>query len=301
MQSNYNKGFSCRSISRIIQLIQSGNGSYSLESLTKDIVKLNATVKKDEIENTIFLLHEIGIIEEEKFKLYVQDNSVDLIKKLIHNKLADDGVFELLATLSNISGDDVLIDSIQLYFANHAGVLEILIFIDAIKSSSDGYILNKAIGRSWVKTPDQLKAEIEAQEERGEKAEIYILEKECGRLKNHPKINLIKRVSLENVSEGYDIQSFQSLQSLTIDKFIEVKSHFNSKRIFWSINEINTAAKMQENYSLYVVDSTKMNNKNYSHREIENPYDYFQMKKHIHTGKTDNYKIEPQNFIITLL
>ena len=61
MQSDYKKEFSCESLPDIIQLIESSRGSYSIQSLVDDILKLNALVKRSGLENIIYLLNELKI------------------------------------------------------------------------------------------------------------------------------------------------------------------------------------------------------------------------------------------------
>ena len=304
MQSDYKKEFSCESTPDIIQLIESSRGSYSIESLVDDILKLNALVKRSGLENIIYLLIELKIIEVKKTKLYLKETvSIKKIKQLIQSKLIDDGVMDLLIAYSTESNNIRLVNTKQLYFANHAGVIGILIYLGLVENSSEGFKLNyqkDLIKKFFKKTPEQLKIEQQAQEERGEAAEVYVLDKELERFKDHPKIELIKRVSLESVSEGYDIQSFLSEESEVIDKFIEVKSHFNSNRIFWSINEIRKAEEKQKNYYLYIVDSTQLGKEDYEYLAIENPFEYFQIRKYIIEEKTEKIRIQPQNFSITL-
>ena len=305
MQSNYKNGFNCESIPNIIQLIESSRGSYSIQSIVDDILKINSLVKRGGLENIIYLLNELKIIEVKKTKLYLRETvSIKKIKQLIESKLVDDGVMDLLITYSNESNNIRLINTRQLFFANHAGVIGILIYLGLVENSSEGFKLNyqkDEIKKLFKKTPEQLKLEQQAQEERGEAAEIYVLDKELKRFKDHPKIELIKRVSLESVSEGYDIQSFKSEESEAIDKFIEVKSHFNSNRIFWSINEIRKAEEKQKNYYLYIVDSTQLGKEDYEYLAIENPFEYFQIRKCIIEDRTEKFRIQPQNFSITFV
>ena len=156
------------------------------------------------------------------------------------------------------------------------------------------------IKRYLIKSPEQLKAEMKAQEERGEVAEEYVLNLELERLKKHPLRKEIKRTSLEDVKAGFDIQSFKSLESTRIDKFIEVKSFKErNERFFWSINEIKKSAKMKNDYILFIVNYSKINDKEYTCREIPNPYEVFKMEEYIKEIKDEKFKIEPQNFLIS--
>ena len=123
---------------------------------------------------------------------------------------------------------------------------------------------------------------------------------ELERLKKHPLQKEIKRTSLEDVKAGYDIQSFKSLGSTKIDKFIEVKSFKErNERFFWSINEIKKSAKMKNDYILFIVNYSKINDKEYTCREIPNPYEVFKMEQYIKKINDEKFKIEPQTFLIS--
>jgi hypothetical protein len=103
------------------------------------------------------------------------------------------------------------------------------------------------------------------------------------------------------VSAGFDIQSFGSIHSTNIDKFIEVKSYAGEPGFYWSINEINFAQKMSTQYCLVIVNSGKLNDPDYNPPEIINPYDMFQMGKYIR-GRTEGaFEVTPMNFYISAL
>jgi hypothetical protein len=74
----------------------------------------------------------------------------------------------------------------------------------------------------------------------------------------HPLRDQIRLVSKEDVAAGYDIASFATISSLQHDRFVEVKSHGETKLFHWSRNEIATAREFGEDYALYLVDRTKM-------------------------------------------
>ena len=131
-------------------------------------------VKRSGLENIIYLLNELKIIEVKKTKLYLKETvSIKKIKQLIQSKLIDDGVMDLLIAYSTESNNIRLINTKQLYFANHAGVIGILIYLGLVENSSEGFKLNyqkDEIKKFFKKTPEQLKSEQQAQEERGEAA-----------------------------------------------------------------------------------------------------------------------------------
>lgn len=54
-------------------------------------------------------------------------------------------------------------------------------------------------------------------------------------------------VTDEFANAGYDIESFQNLDSIIIDRFIEVKSFENKIQFYWSKNELEKAKEIYEN------------------------------------------------------
>jgi len=109
-------------------------------------------------------------------------------------------------------------------------------------------------------------------EEYGEQAEDFVLRFEQGRLKDHPDVGRIRIISKLDVSAGYDIISFNSLQSEEIDRFIEVKSYSGKVSFYWSVNEVWNAQMKGNKYFLYLVNRRYMNNEDYEPLIIRNPY-----------------------------
>lgn len=88
-------------------------------------------------------------------------------------------------------------------------------------------------------------------------AELAVLEYEKARLSgNQHLLGKIRHISIEDVSAGYDILSFESETDgeQAIPRMIEVKaiSEVNSD-FFWSRNEINTAKAFGSRYWLYLL------------------------------------------------
>lgn len=119
---------------------------------------------------------------------------------------------------------------------------------------------------------DELKKQIERNNIYGEEAELFVLEFEKNRLDGHTKIEKIEKISDYHVNAGYDIVSFEDTDSNILNRFIEVKSFNGSESFFWSRNEINVAKLKEDEYFLYLIDRSKMNNKGYIPTIIQNPY-----------------------------
>jgi hypothetical protein len=128
----------------------------------------------------------------------------------------------------------------------------------------------------WVNkvviTPDQLELINKRKAELGYQAELWVLEREKRRLKNHLLFDAIKMVSTENVAAGFDIASYSSNHSMTYDKLIEVKSYSGQPKIYITKNELDAANYYAEKYFLVIVDRDKLGDSEYSPREYGNPY-----------------------------
>jgi hypothetical protein len=111
--------------------------------------------------------------------------------------------------------------------------------------------------------------------ELGSEAEEWVVSFERARLSSHPLVSQIRRISEQFVNAGYDIASFSGLDSLQLNLFIEVKSHGEDHRFFWSANEIAVAKVLGELYCLYLVDRSKMSMQDYEPRVIRGPYTAF--------------------------
>ena len=305
MHVNYNQAFSFsgKGISSILELAESG--IYSLNGLAIHSVKASDG-ELAAVKNTISLLVDIGYITINKGKCQIiEQRPVAQLKKILLEKLKQENILEQVAQVIR-EGEGGWIKPSSL-FNGLNGVLPVCSYLDLVKydSKKQRYYLTengiKTFKNNFGKTIEQLKKEQKSQEERGEKAEEYILELELKRLKEHPKFEKIKRISMENVSAGFDIQSFKSLESTYIDKLIEVKSFLGrQQRIYWSINEIKVASRKKEDYILCIVDSSKINDKDYIYKEIPNPYKHFEMSNYTEKTTKKYFEIEPQNFLILL-
>ena len=91
------------------------------------------------------------------------------------------------------------------------------------------------------KSLEQLKKQLEQQELQGEEAELFVVEYEKRRLSQSAKKDSVMRISVIDVSAGYDILSYENEASAEYDRFIEVKSFSGNPHFYWSENEIETA------------------------------------------------------------
>ena len=131
--------------------------------------------------------------------------------------------------------------------------------------------LNKDAHVFHSKTLDELKSQLEINEEFGNEAELAAVTHEIELLKTEGIYKIPERISEYNTSAGYDIVSFLHVNSLIPDKFIEVKSCSDDKWIFYiSKNELDVAKSKQDCYFLYLY-----NRETQKFRVIKNPYAFF--------------------------
>jgi len=112
-------------------------------------------------------------------------------------------------------------------------------------------------------------------EKLGKEAEEWAVQWEQERLNGHPLLDLITRISDDNVEAGYDIVSFEGIDSYQHDRFIEVKSYSNHLSFYWSRSEIRKASELGNRYILFLIDRDQFHNPDYRPISIRGPYTYF--------------------------
>jgi hypothetical protein len=139
----------------------------------------------------------------------------------------------------------------------------------------------------------QLKTSQEAKELAGLEAELFALEFEHQRLLGHPALNKVQIISEEYCNAGYDIESFDDKDSIVLNRYIEVKSYHGEMSFFWSKNEIEKAKELKEKYYLYLVDRSRINEKDYKPQQLQDPY--------LRVFESDMWKKQPDSWKVTLL
>ncbi len=137
---------------------------------------------------------------------------------------------------------------------------------------------------------NQLKKKLEANIQAGEAAEQYVLEYERKRISYPILSEKIKIISDIDISAGYDIISFNSMQSRNYDRFIEVKAISRSSSFYFSANEFDTAKLKGVLYYLYLVDLKQIYDRTYAPIIINNPVTAI--------FSSDDWLIEPQSYHI---
>lgn len=121
------------------------------------------------------------------------------------------------------------------------------------------------------KSLEKLKKQLEQQEIQGEIAELFVMEYERRRFSTFDKKDSIKRISVIDVTAGYDILSYEDETSLEYDRLIEVKSFLGNAHFYWSENEIETAKLYEDKYYIYLIDASLVNTEGYEPIVIKNP------------------------------
>lgn len=137
---------------------------------------------------------------------------------------------------------------------------------------------------------EQLRKSLEQKDEAGKQGELFVLQYEQNRLKEHPHFNKIERIAETYTNAGYDIQSFNHLDSFIYDRFIEVKSYRDEIAFYWSKNEVEKAKQLKTKYYLYLVDRSSINDDNYVPKIFQDPYKKI-FENDIWKKETENWKI----------
>ena len=116
---------------------------------------------------------------------------------------------------------------------------------------------------------EELKEQIQKQEQGGKEAEKFVLEFERNRLNEKENIEWI---SPYDSNAGFDILSFHNTDDMQNNRFIEVKSYSGEKpHFYWTSNEINKAKELMGDYVIYLVNRDEISNEDYEPEMFFNP------------------------------
>lgn len=204
-------------------------------------------------------------------KAYVKflfDNGFVDFTKISYDRVADRYVFAKTA--------------ISFKFACLRNLLISLNIISRARSDGQFYIdkyvnlfIEKGKSVTHKMSVQKLLKNLEKQQEQGEYGEQFVLNYEQNRLKGHSKIEDVKQISQIDVSAGFDIVSYNDLDSMSLDRMIEVKTYEGVPHFYWSSNERKQAALLADHYFIYLVDYNKIKISSYKPIIISNPIEYF--------------------------
>lgn len=239
--------------------------SHSISKLLNDKAKLNDAL----IESTVNQLFKENLLNSKmfcydsiQFSYSFKNEMLPLSLSGVRNALISQGFF---VPLRNVQGT-------RFY----------------ISSSYDALVARYCKEQRKQLSLDKLKMQLRLNELAGEEAELFVLEYEKKRL-GVPLSEKVRRISEIDVEAGYDIVSFESLQSQEPDRFIEVKA-VSDAGFYWSKNEYEIARLKGDKYYLYLVELTRISQKDYLPLIIQNPA--------VNVMEADSWFVEAQSFLI---
>jgi len=195
-----------------------------------------------------------------------------------------------------INEDEISIDifSVQIKYRVFFTILQNLGLL--LKTDNKGIVIiknyalaKKFLGRPLKKiSPEEFEKEQEQKRINGIEAEKFVLAYENKRLGEKQ----IDWVAQYIVNEGYDIASYNKIDDLEYNRFIEVKSYEGKIPYFyWSRNEVDVAKRKSEKYWIYLVNRAEMNNKDYEPIMKQNPIESV-LNNENWDKQVENYKIK---------
>lgn len=265
---------------------------------------------KIEIDVALLLFNSLELIQYDGY--HIENNSVlDLDREqsiiqfsdILSNALIDNGILNLDLIKYDSKTNEYYLP-FNSFLRKHAIYRNLLLTLNIIKHRSDSnFCISKNLALFIKKskhrkiTQEKLLKILELQQIQGEKGELFVVKFEQQRLDGHNQIEDIQRISQLDASAGYDIISFNSTDSDFLDRFIEVKTYSGYPHFHWSINEVNTSRLYGNNYYLYLVDASKIDDSDYIPIIIQDPASYFENNPNW-LSKAESYYIELLNDII---
>lgn len=262
--------------------------SYSFGSSFNGIIQLLQSLKLIHIEGDLIKLDEIishyqpdtffenSFLFERLFQFLKMAESIDSLFNYLNAKLDNESkVYYIKESQIPFKFNNIKKLLINTEFLVKQDSIKALYFVNPIFNELFSSIIvpiNRNLTSKRVITVIQLKEILALQEKYGEEAEEFVLSFELKRLYKHPQKQEIKRISKDFVNAGFDIESFDSEDSITNDRLIEVKSYNTNVKFYWTKNEIETAKEFGDLYFLYLIDRSKISVTDYSPHIIKNPY-----------------------------
>lgn len=236
----------------------------------------------------VTLFKYLEVIEEKAGYLYPTELGKALIEaeniekelcKLCFKKTISDTLLDITAVHYCINRDEYVIERYG-FSVSAALFRNILLQYNALKEQAGDLVISSEYEDIFVEyqkkhkiglSLEKLKKQLENQELQGERAEQFVISYEMKRLEGHPGLPKIKQISVIDITAGYDILSYNGVESEKLDRFIEVKSYLGNPHFYWSQNEIEKAKLYEEKYFIYLIDASKVDDPEYEPRIIQNP------------------------------
>lgn len=184
-----------------------------------------------------------------------------------------------------IENDSIIInvESVPLVYRHLFLALQKLELMET--SAKKGFVVvsNYAIAKKILERPlrkisqKDFDEELEQRKIRGSKAELFVMNFEGDKLKETNYTP--RRMSIDNVGLGYDIESYETDGT---NIFIEVKSLKNGEMFHWSKNEIEVSKRLGKHYLIYTIQFNKESEPKKIKEVILDPYnEIFKLGKFI--------------------
>jgi hypothetical protein len=226
-------------------LLASSRGRIQLTRRGQAFLALNEEVTYELAPGqAAFLMRECVLLDGYK------EDARNLFRYLIRDKVRSTAYFDV--TLWTPSNRELALIALL----RRLGVLTVsdnkLILTEQYARESISLLSHKTLSLAVL---EQLLA---ARSERAKEAEDWVVKYERERLTkagHYIEAAAVARISGLDVAAGYDVESYNgSSSALVPDRFIEVKStSSDQKSFYWSVNELNTARALREQYWIYHV------------------------------------------------
>lgn len=245
-----------------------------------------------EVDATIMLYADLNMLvydEENDIISLTTRNLKDLEQfiNILSKKLFDFAVREGILNIDTLSYDmqvDRFYIDKKCISLRYACIRNLLISLGIFERRSDTsyYVFSEYVNKAipHIKNKRKLSQELllkilEQEAEQGVEGEAFVLEYEKRRLAEREDLDAIKQVSIIDVGAGYDIISYDGIDSTKLDRLIEVKTFKGKPHFHWSFNEMNEAKQRMDHYYLYLVSYDEMREEGYHPIIIKNPIKYF--------------------------
>ena len=236
----------------------------------------------------VLLFKYLGVVEERSGYLYSTAIGKELIEaddiekklcKYCFKKTISDKLLDTTAVHYSINGDEYIIEHYG-FSVSAALFRNLLLQLHALREQAGNLVISSEYEDIFAEyqkehkicmSLEKLKMQLVDQESQGERAEQFVLSYEAKRLEGHPYLSKIKQISIIDVTAGYDILSYNGVDSKSLDRFIEVKSYLGSPHFYWSQNEIEKARLYEDKYCIYLIDASKVDVPEYEPQIIQNP------------------------------
>lgn len=275
-------GYLCKLVRRIGE---GGHDEDDLSILMANDFPLGIT----NLSASLVLLQELGLYEKSAEDGFLRltngiaslQNDDEQLKRIISEQLLAYALDNCLIPIKSLrfdsSAEAVYLPAVK-YPLRFSAIRNVLIEFGGLVlsegnlyvSSELQHVLESRVAPSFDgMSPDELLKELELERYAGELAESFVLEYEKERL-GEALAGRVKQVSKMSVEAGFDIASFESSESITFDRFIEVKA-LGRNGFYISSGELKKARELGTQYLLCIVKMKMINNPGYVPEFIRDP------------------------------